>query len=170
MDEDSIRLTETERRIIEIYLSEEKPLKAKEIAERLGVSVRTVYKALYKFRKMGKNRYLNTSVNSMDMLIQKTLENLLPQIKDIIAREIERAVGSESSSNEQYLNLMRELVQTLQDLKKSIDKLALSVDRLGEDRSRETIGIHENKISDLPSFLLDNPWIDRIARLSNNRE
>ena len=43
-------LTETERKIIEEYLRTRAP--PKEISKKLGVSVRTVYKALYKYRKI----------------------------------------------------------------------------------------------------------------------
>lgn len=45
-------LTRTERMIIAEYLSRNPPPRAKDLAAELGVSVKTVYKALYKYRKM----------------------------------------------------------------------------------------------------------------------
>jgi len=44
----SVRLTETERRVAEMY---SRGLKPREIAERLGISINTVYKALSKARR-----------------------------------------------------------------------------------------------------------------------
>jgi Bacterial regulatory proteins, luxR family. len=44
----SMRLTETERRVAEMYA---RGLRPREIAERLGISINTVYKALSKARK-----------------------------------------------------------------------------------------------------------------------
>jgi hypothetical protein len=45
----SMRLTETERRVAEMYA---RGLRPREIAERLGISINTVYKALSKARKL----------------------------------------------------------------------------------------------------------------------
>ncbi len=44
----SVRLTDTERRVAEMY---SRGLKPREIAERLGISINTVYKALSKARR-----------------------------------------------------------------------------------------------------------------------
>lgn len=44
----SVRLTETERRVAELYTRGMRP---REIAERLGISINTVYKALSKARR-----------------------------------------------------------------------------------------------------------------------
>ncbi|MEM1598252.1 MAG: sigma factor-like helix-turn-helix DNA-binding protein [Pyrobaculum sp.] len=46
----SVKLTDTERRVAELY---SKGLRPREIAERLGISINTVYKALSKARKVG---------------------------------------------------------------------------------------------------------------------
>jgi transcriptional regulator with XRE-family HTH domain len=45
----SMRLTETERKVAELYA---RGLRPREIAERLGISINTVYKALSKARKL----------------------------------------------------------------------------------------------------------------------
>jgi transposase len=45
----SMRLTETERRVAEMYA---RGLRPREIAEKLGISINTVYKALSKARKL----------------------------------------------------------------------------------------------------------------------
>jgi predicted DNA-binding transcriptional regulator AlpA len=45
----SMRLTETERKVAEMYA---RGLRPREIAERLGISINTVYKALSKARKV----------------------------------------------------------------------------------------------------------------------
>lgn len=44
----SVKLTETERRVAELYMAGVKP---RDIANRLGISINTVYKALSKARK-----------------------------------------------------------------------------------------------------------------------
>ncbi|MEZ0319466.1 MAG: helix-turn-helix transcriptional regulator [Pyrobaculum sp.] len=46
----SVRLTDTERKVAELY---SKGIRPREIAERLGISINTVYKALSKARKAG---------------------------------------------------------------------------------------------------------------------
>ena len=52
-------LTETERRIVEAYLQHRG--RARDLARALGVSERTVYKALYKYRKLARERGIDPS-------------------------------------------------------------------------------------------------------------
>ncbi|MEM0334791.1 MAG: helix-turn-helix domain-containing protein [Thermofilum sp.] len=52
-------LTETERRIVVAYLKQRG--KARDLAHALGVSERTVYKALYKYRKLARERGVDPS-------------------------------------------------------------------------------------------------------------
>jgi len=59
LDEALSELTETERRIVIYYL--ETKFQPKQLADSLNVSVRTVYKALYKYRKALKKRGIDPS-------------------------------------------------------------------------------------------------------------
>jgi len=109
-------LTDTERRIVEAYLRHGG--RAKDIAGLLGVSERTVYKALYKYRKLARERgldasafYLRSASSSaqprfeaqplqagspgvdVEELKREILEALIPVVEEAVRRGLERALA-----------------------------------------------------------------------------
>ena len=112
-------LTDTERRIVEAYLKYGG--RARDIASLLSVSERTVYKALYKYRKMARERGLDASAfylrntpsrmqpalevqplqlqqarsSGVDVeeLKREILEALIPVVEEAVRRGLERALA-----------------------------------------------------------------------------
>jgi transposase len=76
-------LTDTEKRIIETYI--QKGGSAKEIASMLNVSERTVYKALYKYRKAA----LEMGIDPSNFYLRKTVVSSAPQKQSISPDVIE---------------------------------------------------------------------------------
>jgi len=137
-------LTRTESLIVEKYLSRTPPPKAKELAAELGVSVKTVYKALYKYRKL--------------------YGQLLPEADPRSSTAAQAGVS---------VDRIEELIEVLRGLKLSIDRLNESICRLLEELGgRAGVGATaqmESCALELPSFVKDNPWLKLIERLPQDR-
>lgn len=107
-------LTETERKIVSTYLQHRG--KARDIAHTLGVSERTVYKALYKYRKLARERgidpsafYLRESASYrpsniysgsqsiapiLDGIKHEIIAELVPVIEEAVRQAIKRSLES----------------------------------------------------------------------------
>ncbi len=132
-------LTYTERMIVAKYLSSNPPPKAKEIARELGVSVKTVYKALYKYRKL------------------RGAEEALS------AAPADPGPRSHGGGPD-----IEALLRALLELKASIDRLNDSINRLVQALSSQPSRAEEgDQLADLPSFITGNPWLELIGKLSN---
>lgn len=104
-------LTETERRIVTTYLQQRG--KARDIAHALGVSERTVYKALYKYRKLARERGVDPSafylrggfgyqpenardeiqrpLLNVESIKQEIIAELVPVIEDAIRQAVKQS-------------------------------------------------------------------------------
>ncbi|MCD6369656.1 MAG: sigma-70 region 4 domain-containing protein [Thermoproteales archaeon] len=123
------RLTETERKAVKEYLN---GLKPKEIASKLGISVRTVYKALWKYRKISGEK--------------------------VVRAKRRRIVEPSPTVNRLFSDLIRvlsELNATLIELNRNIGRLANLLE--ARDITRSTV---KRIDAQLPSFLQENPWIE----------
>jgi len=133
------RLTETEKAIVRLH---QQGLKPKEIAEKLGCSVKTVYKALSKYRKlvsMGISIDLGTQqVVSQQQQIQTTVQTPLQvqipriatqdQVLTAVREVMEGMIRVYTTSLTNLLSsLLRDYERTLID---AINELRRSVDRL----------------------------------------
>lgn len=133
-------LTQTERIIVAEYISRVPPPKAKELAAELGVSVKTVYKALYKYRKMKKDDpRANTDLKSF---YSREEENI--QMKEIL-----QALYTLKLSIDQLNNTLKNLINVISDLQ----------------QEKETLMSSKNI---LPSFVEDNPWLEVVSRLNES--
>ncbi|RLE71177.1 MAG: hypothetical protein DRJ43_00260 [Thermoprotei archaeon] len=174
-------LTRTERRIIAAFLSESPPPKAKEVARQLGVSVRTVYKALYKYRKLCRERGVEPPIpylrggsrrSGVEAIVEDVVRGLLPQLREVVAEEVRRWLvntvscppGTDGSQPE-----VETLLVALRDLQRSIEKLNNSINRLIDSlpRTSENLSTSNCVGEELPSFIVENPWITRIAQLGS---
>lgn len=184
-------LTVTEQRIVKEFLDGHEP---KEISQKLGVSIRTVYKALYKYRKnlreMGlekeaemlkvrkrRSRGNNTLVSSRERLspetISKSIESAVAKALANIVYERLFSVSSPQVDSSvkatigELCSLLRDFNKNISELKVVLNKLseeiALLRERLsevGEVGFRRSISLVERSERSIPSYLLDNPWIE----------
>jgi len=176
-------LTATERRIVQEYLQGSEP---KEISEKLGVSVRTVYKALYKYRR-----------NLREMGLEEVAEKLKVRSRRMLRRAKANSAASEGCSGgggslegalakvllealSGYLSARphgeggldgRELYALLRELNENIAMLRGAVARLSEEiamlrgcltsaSAPPESGARAERSSGVPSYLLDNPWVE----------
>ncbi|GAB6946408.1 sigma factor-like helix-turn-helix DNA-binding protein [Vulcanisaeta sp. JCM 16161] len=183
----SSKLTKTEELAAKLYFNE--GLKPKEIAQKLGISVNTVYKAISKYRAFTKNTdQLSNQLNDDKQLnkVDTQVGNnpyLLSNYGNVFNVSLSIIIGiSESQPNNNYLYesaYQGELVKELKSLKELIGKLIEKVEEL-EKRSKDSciptsikgqssITNYEQPSNDsLPEFIRDNPWIDVIKSIHAN--
>ena len=157
-------LTNTEKKIVETYI--QKGGSAKEIASLLNVSERTVYKALYKYRKaaleMGidpSHFYLRKTVASTAPVKQSISPDVIEELKEQLVAEITQRI--EASIQKTLKSLLEEVlleqrasvalrkeefeakpVQGVQHeyvflkLSETLEKLNINIEKLGQKLDR----------------------------------
>jgi len=167
-----MKFSETEKQIINYYL---KGMRPKEIAELLGCSVRTVYKATYKYRRWLRNtQQLSTSPT----ITRSKFPEIANTNSDILASSHAHFIAIPSAEVYELVNYLRELVTLIKDLSKSISELNLNIERLYDSLAKSHLAnfeetevtylsgapltYHDN--DPLPSYLKDNPWIDILSK------
>ncbi|RLF06768.1 MAG: hypothetical protein DRK00_00615 [Thermoprotei archaeon] len=143
-------LTKTESLIVAAYMSRNPPPKAKELASQLGVSVRTVYKALYKYRKLCRELGIEPLTVS-----RRRSARSISQLEEVVAEEVRRWL-SEVLSGPSPSALLSELSA----LRRSIEKLNESIDKLIKLLEAPNVRNSEEDQLGLPSFVRDNPWLE----------
>ncbi len=173
------KLTETERKIVESYFREGGT--AREIASRLGVSVRTVYKAFYKYRKAlkelgmgGEAVYLKrrpeagtspqggraTVAPLQTPVLDYSL--LLPLVKQAV-REVLAEMGSSEGDRRDAAS---EVVEHLKSIERLLRDISAKMGTLVTVVSTRPMYVERQApvrvlaTAALPSFLRDNPWIE----------
>jgi len=184
-------LTETERRIVIYYL--ETRLQPKQLAKSLNVSVRTVYKALYKYRKALKKRgidpselYLLKKPAKQDSTLQTTdkeatavdLEKIRSMVREIVEEHLatlgilenekSNNTGKESPDpNEKvYLSKIDEVIYLLREINRNIQELLRELSRTSAPIRTERlkrIVSVRNSSVELPSFVENNPWLEVLS-------
>jgi uncharacterized coiled-coil protein SlyX len=130
------RLTKTESIIIAEYLSRSPPPRAKDLAAELGVSIKTVYKALYKYRKL------------------KGLQNL--------ASATTQEATSEPGDHDEK-SLIEAIYELKHSVDRLNEHLRILIELLSK---REVSMIRDVNVSDnLPQFVKDNPWLEIVGNL-----
>lgn len=114
-------------------MSRNPPPRAKELALELGVSVKTVYKALYKYRRL----YGSSSAP--------------------VGRQ-----ASNGSSPGREIGDLEPLLDALFELKASIDRLNENICKLLDIVARSGAS-DRGDLLELPSFVKDNPWLHLIS-------
>ncbi|ABL78113.1 helix-turn-helix transcriptional regulator [Thermofilum pendens] len=125
-------LTDTERRIVEVYM--QRGGSAKEIASLLNVSERTVYKALYKYRKLA----LEQGIDPSNFYLRKTIagtaakpvqqgvpSELLESIKQELVSELAKIV--EESVQRALKSMLEDLVVPRQDQRAPVEPVKPAV-------------------------------------------
>ncbi len=140
------KLTKTESLIVAAYLSRQPPPKAKDLAAELGVSIKTVYKALYKYRKL---RQENEFKESNEASGYSSGFDAAPSLQ---ANEIHDLNG---------------LLEAVFELKQSIDRLNATLNKiLNMLTEREAfppqLKLPAEEPDELPVFIKDNPWLEII--------
>lgn len=153
-----VGLTYTERKIMEEYL---KGLKPKEIARRLKVSIKTVYKAVWKYRK---------NFRALHGIGKKSGENSVNNIAataiamEMVAQGLRKAL--------EYSNIDRfdEALVILKRIEDKLSKINNNLSQLIDIMSNSTsvnLRFREKSIRDspftreeLPEFIRGNPWLE----------
>ncbi|RLE61556.1 MAG: hypothetical protein DRJ35_00105 [Thermoprotei archaeon] len=179
------RLTDTERRIVETYAR--RGGSAKELAAFLGVSERTVYKALYKYRKIAKDMGLDpskfylrqslaSSVNdngkngSMGFIESKSIieeirNAVLKDIKRIVEESVKEALREVLASERNYV-----LPQTVES-RSVVENSDVVSERLVVLMERLALGIDNlNKNIEKLSAKIDNLGEGAVTRQRKVRE
>lgn len=141
------KLTKTESLIVAAYLSRHPPPRAKDLAAELGVSVKTVYKALYKYRKLRQ-------------------ENEFEEYKDAY----NQSPGFDTALNLPVNDEFRDfngLLEAVYELKQSIDHLNTTLNKILNVLAEKEVFPAQPKLStggsdELPVFIKDNPWLEII--------
>lgn len=201
-------LTLTERKVISEF---SKGLRPKEIATKLNISVRTVYKALYKYRKNLKKLGLVSEVEkyrikrvksskviqnensisrsevsnivkeaniptssvsdyTQNLQFQTTqLQNLLAQILGgMVWYSFLQNGNNTNTMFREMISVLKQLVQVLESIDEKLARLVNNIYRINESllKGNAMLTSEEEKSNTfesnetLPSFLLDNPWIE----------
>ncbi len=195
-------LTLTERKVIEEF---SKGLRPKEIAQNLGISIRTVYKALYKYRRNLRNMGLEEEAENFkvrrnthsklptselnarqaNLSISNNFTNLL-NLENLMSYLLGNLILKNSTSlvmneNNELLKQISELILTLKTLNDTLNRVGNLVLELMNEitklnnllKSKDVLAYNYNpnvrvgnvnkvklESKDIPSFLIDNPWIE----------
>ena len=178
----SIRLTDTEKAIVKEYLN---GLSPREIAEKLKVSIKTVYKALSKYRKLQREKGLRTqtqvaatstpsTVTAEASISEEALLKVLAKILAEAFKEIQTkpSVTVEKSTAqpvnaELFSALIKEianLAEQIKELNKNLRSLRYMI-KISELPTREEIvASYTPEEETLPSYLRENPWIEVLRK------
>lgn len=180
----SIRLTDTEKAIVKEYLN---GLAPREIAEKLKVSIKTVYKALSKYRKLQREKGLQaqtpttaTSTHSTSTVTAEASiseEALLKVLAKILAEAFKEIQTKPSVSvekptvqpvNAELLSaLIKEianLAEQIKELNKNLRSLRYMI-KISELPTREEIvASYTPEEETLPSYLKENPWVEVLRK------
>ncbi|MFB6470175.1 MAG: helix-turn-helix domain-containing protein [Vulcanisaeta sp. AZ3] len=177
-----LKLTKTEELVGQLYFND--GLKPKEIAQKLGISVNTVYKAISKYRTFTKNTDKSISRTHDEQKDNDTQSNgnfnNLTMDNYVFNVRLSIITGTQqTSSTNDYLDMayQEELIKELKMLRELVGKLVEKVEEL-ERRSNvltckgdeiSSISSNDNSPSDhaLPDFIRNNPWVDVIKSIYN---
>lgn len=142
-------LTRTESLIVAAYMSRDPPPKAKELASQLGVSVRTVYKALYKYRKLCRELGIKPPA-----AYKRRSSGSGSQLEEVVAEEVRRWLGEVLGGPSPSA-----LLSELRALRRSVERLNESINRLIMLLESQSLRGGDDQL-DLPSFVKGNPWLE----------
>ncbi|WP_291999386.1 helix-turn-helix domain-containing protein [Caldivirga sp.] len=174
------KLTKTELAVGDLYYRQ--GLKPREIAQRLGISINTVYKALSKYRAYSRDNIgdgekpQESMVKTSEANTQQPLGAATINLSFTVSINQAPSAGylELSSVNETLNSLMREiklikddyaqLINAIMDLKKLISSVNTS------NCSNAYDGEFNNQRDlNLPSFVKDNVWVDIIRSKEGGR-
>ena len=148
------RLTVTERRIVEYFAKHGGS--AREIADALGVSERTVYKALYRYRRIARS----LGVDASGFYFRNR--------GDVAASPVSRVKTNDEG---EIVALLRRILLELERLNRNVERLCGDGRRSVGGRVAEKVERVEDAVSvaaeggaGLPSFASGNPWLGVLSR------
>lgn len=180
-------LTDTERRIVEFFLKNGGS--ARDIAEALNVSERTVYKALYKYRKIAREKGLDPSAfylrgtlqlpspspNNPPPLPSEAIENLkkelLKELSEVLERSIRESILSVFEEISAASSLRYNQVPTVKPSQSIIeDSETLLFRRLTENLERLNYNIERLtlRLETLPSDMITSKMVSVHQRSEDN--
>ena len=147
------RLTVTERRIVEYFAKHGGS--AREIADALGVSERTVYKALYRYRRIARS----LGVDASGFYFRNRGE--------VAASPVSRGKAGEEG---EVVALLRRILLELERLNRNVERLCGGGRSVGGrvaervERVEEAVSVAAEGGAGLPSFANGNPWLGVLSR------
>ncbi len=189
----SSKLTKTEELAAKLYFNE--GLKPKEISQKLGISVNTVYKAISKYRAFVKNldqsspqsdneQPSNDLSQSMDNKYSLNAYSVFNVRFSIITNSplpiISNANTNDTIERNEVVKELRELRELLGKLiskVEEIEKRDSCVPSMESNHDKEDEYEHNKPINGtaqdnylLPDFIRDNPWVDVIKSIRSTTE
>ncbi len=206
MKENIIKFTKTEREIIKLHL---KGLSNKDIAQRLGCSIRTVYKALYKYRRALREGFSQEEILRSIGVVEKKDDNLNPTPQLITYSKSETSQALTANPQINYLpiptipiilpytaqplqsaaqlnGVLEKILQSLVKIESMLQKLETQIslmqqtleaiqDRIPLSRqipritrkAEPKVEIRPLRQEYLPSFMVDNPWLEVLANITH---
>ncbi|MGC8543004.1 MAG: helix-turn-helix domain-containing protein [Vulcanisaeta sp.] len=173
----SSKLSRTEELAAKLYFNE--GLKPKEIAQKLGISVNTVYKAISKYRAFAKNvdqesngdQAINNASgkDNMDVLFP---ENYVFNVKLSIITTQPLSLKNNEPPEGMYqgelineIRALRELVSKLVEKVEELERRSICVHSSTDDYDHGNKGNTTQSDYSVPDFLRDNPWVDVIKSI-----
>ncbi len=173
----SSKLSKTEELAAKLYFNE--GLKPKEIAQKLGISVNTVYKAISKYRAFAKNvdqesngdQAINNALgkDNMDVLFP---ENYVFNVKLSIITTQPLSLKNNEPPEGMYqgelineIRALRELVSKLVEKVEELERRSICVHGSTDDYDHSNKGNTTQSDHSVPDFLRDNPWVDVIKSI-----
>ncbi|MFP3302636.1 MAG: helix-turn-helix domain-containing protein [Caldivirga sp.] len=177
-----VKLTKTELAVGDLYYRQ--GLRPREIAQRLGISINTVYKALSKYRSQlrdnlningqaesplgGKEDYVQPQGGQAGTLVSlsftvSTTQPIQPSVVNL--SEVNELLGSLSRDIKLLKDDYSRIIDALMELKKLVSSMAV-VNCGGYVDSRVS---GDGRDLNLPSFVRDNVWVDIIRSKEGGR-
>ncbi|MFP3238372.1 MAG: helix-turn-helix domain-containing protein [Caldivirga sp.] len=178
-----VKLTKTELAVGDLYYRQ--GLRPREIAQRLGISINTVYKALSKYRSQlrdnlningqaesplgGKEDYVQPQGGQASITLVNlsftvnTTQPIQPSVVNL--SEVNELLGSLSRDIKLLKDDYSRIIDALMELKKLVSSMAV-VNCGGYVDSRVS---GDGRDLNLPSFVRDNVWVDIIRSKEGGR-
>ncbi len=158
-------LTLTERRVVEYFA--EHGGSAKEIAEALNISERTVYKALYKYRRVASKLGLDASNFSFRRRVASVPSpSLATQGRSVTADKYQGYVSESNKPSvnniecKEIVSLLRRILVELERVNNNLEKIASSNRGLRKPLGESVVETPSTGGEEgLPSFASNNPWL-----------
>jgi hypothetical protein len=156
----SMRLTETERRVAELYA---RGLRPREIAERLGISINTVYKALSKARKLAaiadkpspETPHHYVFVTSVYTYSTSPVSSSVSVVADGATVVVQDLYGAILRKLDEVLSLLKEKRQS----KSPLDAVPVTAQRDDASSRSGSPLLEEDRNGHMPEALKRNIWI-----------
>ena len=159
-----VKLSRTEVTVGELYFKQ--GLKPREIAQRLGISINTVYKAISKYKSaMANNGGEAEDLRQGNTHIQQWPTQTAPMVNVVFTFSVAIPQSQHVDYMPQYLNkiepMLKELIDEVRLIKSELREVKELMSKAPLNAGKNMIEVLEQPPG-LPSFVRDNIWVDII--------